>query len=91
MVSEQQTTSGRRQEKVGRVVSNAMDKSVVVAVDRLVMHPLYKKTIRRTSKFMAHDENNECAVGDKVRIQETRPLSKRKRWIVVEIIEKAKE
>ncbi|GAB4244654.1 MAG: 30S ribosomal protein S17 [Acidobacteriota bacterium] len=91
MVSEQQTTSGRKQEKVGRVVSNAMDKSVVVAVDRLVMHPLYKKTIRRTSKFMAHDENNECGVGDKVRIQETRPLSKRKRWIVVEIIEKAKE
>lgn len=80
----------RRSVKTGRVVSNAMDKSVVVAVDRLVKHPLYKKTIRRTSKFMAHDESNECFVGDKVRIQETRPLSKRKRWIVREIIEKAK-
>jgi small subunit ribosomal protein S17 len=91
METEQQTSSGRRQVKVGRVVSNAMDKSVVVAVDRLVKHPLYEKTVRRTSKFMAHDEQNACSVGDRVRIQETRPLSKRKRWIVVEIIEKAKE
>ncbi len=91
METEQQISSGRRQVKVGRVVSNAMDKSVVVAVDRLVKHPFYEKTVRRTSKFMAHDEQNACAVGDRVRIQETRPLSKRKRWIVVEIIEKAKE
>ncbi len=83
--------SGRRNVKVGRVVSNAMQKSVVVSVDRLVEHPLYGKTIRRTSKFMAHDENNECKVGDKVRIVETRPLSKRKRWIVSEILERAKE
>ncbi len=73
------------------MVSSAMQKSVVVAVDRLVEHPLYGKTIRRTSTFMAHDENNECKVGDKVRIMETRPLSKRKRWIVQEILEKAKE
>jgi small subunit ribosomal protein S17 len=77
--------------KVGRVVSNAMQKSVVVAVDRLVRHPVYGKTIRRTSRFMAHDEGNECGLGDQVRIQETRPLSKRKRWIVTEILERAKE
>ncbi len=81
----------RGQSKVGRVVSNSMMKSVVVSVDRLVKHPVYGKTIRRTSKFMAHDENNECGVGDQVRIQETRPLSKRKRWTVTEILEKAKE
>lgn len=73
------------------MISNAMQKSVVVAVDRLVRHRLYGKTIRRTSKFMAHDENNACRVGDKVLIQETRPLSKRKRWIIREILEKAKE
>ncbi len=76
--------------KVGRVVSNGMDKSVVVAVDRLFQHALYGKTIRRTSKFMAHDEENACQVGDKVAIEETRPLSKRKRWIVREIVEKTK-
>ena len=76
--------------KVGRVVSNGMDKSVVVAVDRLFQHALYGKTTRRTSKFMAHDEENACQVGDKVAIEETRPLSKRKRWIIREIIEKTK-
>ena len=76
--------------KVGRVVSNGMDKSVVVTVDRLFQHALYGKTIRRTSKFMAHDEENACQVGDKVAIEETRPLSKRKRWIVREIVEKTK-
>ena len=76
--------------KVGRVVSNGMDKSVVVAVDRLFQHALYGKTIRRTSKFMAHDEENTCQVGDKVAIEEPRPLSKRKRWIVREIVEKTK-
>ena len=75
---------------MGRVVSNGMDKSVVVAVDRLFQHALYGKTIRRTSKFMAHDEENACQVGDKVAIEETRPLSKRKRWIVREIVEKTK-
>ena len=75
---------------MGRVVSNGMDKSVVVAVDRLFQHALYGKTILRTSKFMAHDEENACQVGDKVAIEETRPLSKRKRWIVREIVEKTK-
>jgi len=79
-----------RSTKVGRVVSNGMDKSVVVAVDRRFQHALYGKTIRRTSKFMAHDEGNACQVGDKVTIEETRPLSKRKRWIVREIVEKTK-
>lgn len=77
--------------KVGHVISQSMDKSVVVAVDRLVEHPLYGKTIRRTSKFMAHDEQNECSVGDQVRISSSRPLSKRKRWVVLEILKKAKE
>jgi len=91
MAEEIQEYSPRRSNKVGRVVSNSMEKSVVVTVDRLVKHPLYGKTIRRTSKFMAHDENNECRVGDQVRIAESRPLSKRKRWIVTDIIEKAKE
>ena len=76
--------------KMGRVVSNGMNKSVVVAVDRLFEHRLYGKTIRRTSKFMAHDEQNECQVGDKVKIEETRPMSKRKRWIIQEIVEKKK-
>ncbi len=91
MIDMEQQVTQRRNEKVGHVVSSAMQKSVVVAVDRLVQHALYGKTIRRTSTFMAHDENNECKVGDKVRIMETRPLSKRKRWIVQEILEKAKE
>ena len=74
----------------GKVVSDKMDKTVVVAVERLVQHPLYKKAVKQTVKFKAHDENNECAVGDKVQIMETRPLSRDKRWRVVEIIEKAK-
>lgn len=85
------TEKKKRNRKVGRVVSSAMDKSVVVAVDRLVKHPLYRKTIRRTSKFMAHDDVNQCQVGDVVEIEETRPLSKRKRWIVLEVLEKVKE
>ena len=76
--------------KVGSVVSNGMNKSVIVAVDRLFQHALYGKTIRRTSKFMAHDEENKCQVGDKVKIEETRPMSKRKRWVVREIVEKTK-
>ena len=78
-----------RQQKVGRVVSNKMDKTVVVAVDYVRRHPLYHKRITRTSKFHAHDENNSCPEGDLVRIEETRPLSKRKRWIVREIVERA--
>ena len=81
---------GHRRVRVGRVVSDKMDKSRIIAVERLVQHPLYKKYIRRTTKFMAHDEKNESHVGDVVRIMETRPLSKRKRWRVVEILERAK-
>ena len=83
-------TQAKRSTKVGRVISNGMEKSVVVAVDRLFRHRFYEKTIRRTSKFMAHDEKNECQVGDQVKIEETRPLSKRKRWLVAEILEKAR-
>lgn len=79
-----------RKTRVGRVVSDKMDKTVVVAVERLVRHPLYGKTIRLTSKLKAHDENNECRTGDTVRLMETRPLSKDKRWRVVSIVEKAK-
>ena len=80
----------KRKTKVGRVVSNKMDKTVVVAVETLRHHPLYKKTIKRAVKFKAHDENNECGAGDIVRIIETRPLSRYKRWRVAEIITKGK-
>jgi small subunit ribosomal protein S17 len=76
----------RRQMKVGRVVSDKMDKTVIVAVEYTRPHPLYKKAMKRTSKFAAHDERNLCKIGDIVRIEETRPLSKTKRWIVREII-----
>lgn len=79
-----------RKERIGKVVSNKMTKSITVAVDRKVKHPMYGKFMHRTKKFMAHDENNECGIGDIVRISETRPLSKNKRWRLVEIIEKAK-
>ena len=79
-----------RKTRVGTVVSDKMDKTIVVAVRDSVQHPLYKKILKRTVKFKAHDENNECGVGDRVMIMETRPLSKDKRWRVVEIIEKAK-
>lgn len=79
-----------RKVRVGRVVSDKMDKTVVVAVETLVRHPLYQRTVRRTRKFKAHDENNACRVGDRVRIMETRPLSREKRWRVVEIIQRAK-
>jgi len=78
----------KRKIRVGRVVSNKMDKTVVVAVETPKRHPLYKKTIRRAIKYKAHDENNECQLDDKVKIIETRPLSKQKRWRVVEIITK---
>lgn len=81
---------GRRKVRIGKVVSDKMDKTIVVAVETLVTHPLYKKQMKRTTKFKAHDENNECRVGDIVKIMETRPLSKEKRWRLVEIIEKAK-
>ena len=79
-----------RKERVGLVVSDKMDKTVVVAITEKSKHPLYKKTITRTTKFKAHDENNECGVGVTVRIDETRKLSKDKNWRVAEIIEKAK-
>ena len=79
-----------KKEKVGMVVSDKMDKTVVVAVERKTQHPLYKRVITRTSKFKAHDENNECNEGDKVKIIETRPISKQKNWKVKEIIRKAK-
>ena len=79
-----------RKVRVGMVVSDKMDKTVVIAIEDNVKHPVYGKIIKRTLKVHAHDENNECGVGDKVRIMETRPLSKTKRWRVVEIIEKAK-
>ncbi|HHY98469.1 MAG TPA: 30S ribosomal protein S17 [Firmicutes bacterium] len=81
---------GTRKERVGVVVSNAMDKTVVVAVERRVRHRRYGKILTRTTKVKAHDEGNECNIGDKVRVMETRPLSKEKRWRVVEILEKAK-
>ena len=79
-----------RMTNVGRVVSNKMDKTIVVAIEDSVKHPLYKKIIKRTVKLKAHDENNECSIGDRVRVMETRPLSKEKRWRLVEVIEKAK-
>ncbi len=79
-----------RKERVGVVVSDKMDKTVTVASLRLVQHPLYKKSLKRTKKFKAHDEQNDCHVGDTVRIRETRPLSKTKRWRVVEVVERAK-
>ena len=79
-----------RKTRVGRVVSDKMDKTVVVAIVDNVKHPLYKKIVKRTVRLKAHDENNECRVGDRVEVMETRPLSKDKRWRVVEIIEKAK-
>ena len=83
-------SASRKTTKVGLVTSNSADKSVVVKVENLVMHPLYQKFVRTTSKFMAHDEENDCNEGDTVRIMETRPLSKSKCWRLVEIIERAK-
>ena len=81
---------GHRKIKIGMVVSDKMNKSRVIAVKRYIKHPFYKKFIRKTSKFMVSDENNESSVGDVIKVMETRPLSKRKRWRLVEIIEKAK-
>ncbi|MBQ1954195.1 MAG: 30S ribosomal protein S17 [Clostridia bacterium] len=79
-----------RKTRVGTVVSDKMDKTIVVAVLETYSHPLYKKTVRRTYKLKAHDENNECGIGDRVEVMETRPLSKDKRWRLNQIIEKAK-
>ena len=84
------TERNNRKVYTGRVVSDKMDKTIVVAVLETVAHPLYKKTVRRTYKLKAHDENNECGIGDTVRIVETRKLSKDKNWRVAEIVEKAK-
>ena len=79
-----------RKTRVGKVVSDKMDKTIVVAIEDNVKHPLYKKIVKRTYKLKAHDENNECNIGDRVKVMETRPLSKDKRWRLVEFIEKAK-
>ena len=79
-----------RKERVGTVVSNKMDKSIVVTVQRKVKHPMYGKFVKKTTKFVAHDEKNECNIGDTVKIMETRPLSKSKCWRLVEIVERAK-
>ena len=79
-----------RKERIGGVVSNKMQKSIVVEIERREKHPIYGKFIKKTNRFMAHDEKEECNIGDTVRIMETRPLSKRKRWRLVEIIERAK-
>ena len=84
------TDRALRKSRVGKVVSNKMDKTIVVAIEGSIKHPLYKKIIKHTVKFKAHDEKNECNVGDKVLIMETRPISKDKNWRLVEIIERAK-
>ena len=81
---------GRRKTRTGIVVSDKMDKTIVVATETVKAHPLYRKRIKRTTKFKAHDENNDCRIGDTVLIMETRPLSKHKRWRLVQIIERAK-
>jgi len=84
------TERGRRKVRTGVVVSDKMDQTVLIRIDRKVRHPLYKKTVARSNKLAAHDENNDAHVGDTVRVMETRPLSKTKRWRVVEIVERAK-
>lgn len=81
---------GIRKNRIGKVVSDKMEKTIVVAIETKVRHPLYGKTVNRTTKFKVHDENNEAKIGDRVSIMETRPLSKDKRWRLVEIVEKAK-
>ena len=84
------TDRGLRKTRVGLVVSNKMEKTITVAIERKVPHPIYKKYYKKTTKLLAHDEKGECNMGDKVKIMETRPLSARKRWRMIEIIEKAK-
>ncbi len=79
-----------RKTRIGKVTSDKMDKTIVVAIENHVKHPLYKKVVKRTYKLKAHDENNECRIGDTVKVMETRPLSKDKRWRLVEIVERAK-
>ena len=85
-----ENTRNSRRERVGVVVSDKMEKSIIIAVNIKIKHPIYGKFVNKTSKFTAHDEKNECGIGDTVRIAETRPLSKNKRWRLVEIIERAK-
>ena len=85
-----ETTRNTRRERVGVVVSNNMEKSIVITVKQKVKHPIYGKFVNKTSRFMAHDEENSCNVGDTVKISETRPMSKSKRWRLIEIIERAK-
>ena len=85
-----ETTRNTRRERIGVVVSNNMEKSIVIAVKQKIKHPIYGKFVNKTSKFMAHDAENSCNVGDTVKISETRPMSKNKRWRLVEIIERAK-
>ena len=85
-----ENTRAFRKTRIGTVVSDKMDKTIVVAVEDSYQHPLYKKTMKRTYKLKAHDENNECGIGDTVEVMETRPLSKDKRWRLVRIVEKAK-
>lgn len=80
----------KRKVRIGKVVSNRMQKTIVVAVQRLLRHPVYQKTIKKTSKLYAHDEKNECQIGDLVKVMETRPLSKLKRWRLLKVVEKAK-
>lgn len=87
---EAKITRSLRKERIGLVTSNKMDKSITVQVERRVKHPMYKKFVKKTNRFSAHDENNECNIGDTVRIMETKPLSKNKCWRLVEIIERAK-
>ncbi len=79
-----------RKTRIGVVVSNKMDKTITIAIERKIPHPLYKKYFKKTTKLMAHDEKQECSIGDKVKVMEIRPLSKNKRWRLVEIVEKAK-
>ena len=90
MENQDKEIRSRRKVRIGTVISSQMDKSITVGVERKFKHPFYKKYIKKTSKFMVHDEENSCGVGDSVKIIETRPLSKKKRWRLVEIIEKAK-
>jgi small subunit ribosomal protein S17 len=92
MTATEETTErrGRRKTMQGRVVSDAGQKVIIVEIETRKQHPLFKKMVKRSKRFMAHDENNECRVGDTVRIMETRPLSKRKRWRLVEVVERAK-
>ena len=82
--------NGKRKQLIGKVISNKMDKTIVVEIEDLVMHPLYKKSVKKTKKLKGHDEKNECSIGDIVRIEESRPLSKEKRYRLIEIIEKVK-